>query len=101
MNTYEARWRNAKRIAERIIDLQNKGWLIFNNQNEIVGKVQITEEQWGEVSIVENCDHCRDYWFMNDKHYDEGLYTPIKQFNTKFKDWKCVDPKNIVPLTLE
>ena len=101
MDIYEARWRNAKRIAERIIEMQEKGWLVFDENNFIIGKVEIIKDCFSIECIIETKDSIVDYWFENDIGADEGLYTTISDFNKRFKDWKCIDPKKIVSLTLE
>lgn len=101
MNTYEARWQNAKRIAEKIIEMQEKGWIIFDENNEAIMPFAITKDGDGGDIIAEVCSNITIKYFVNNKDWDEGLYTSIAEYNKRFKDWKCIDPKNIVPLPLE
>lgn len=102
MDIYEARWKNAKRIAERIKEMQDKGWLVFDEDRRIVHKFSIEKNRDGEECIVERYSGSFSVnYFVNDKYWDEGLYTTIAEYNKRFRDWKCIDPKNIVPLLLE
>lgn len=101
MDIYEARWQNAKRIAKRIIEMQNAGWIIFDENSEAIMPFAIIKNSSGDEIIAEVCDNITIQYFVNSKEWDEGLYVSIAEYNKRFKDWKCIDPKNIVPLLLE
>lgn len=101
MDIYEARWQNAKKIAERIIEMQSNGWLIFDGENKIAHKFAIEKDSYGKDRIVERYDGITIEYFANDRDWDAGLYTTIAEYNKQFAGWKCIDPKNIVPLLLE
>lgn len=94
MNIYEARWQNALRIANKINSFIDEGYLVFNDDNEIItGRFRITDK---EIVLAPDKDsRCVYGYFMNNKDWDEGIYTPIKEYNEPFKKWKFVHPKDI------
>jgi hypothetical protein len=90
MDIYTARWENACRIASKINDFIEKGYIIFNEDDEKVDGFIIREDR-----IFQNVnDNCSYIFFLNDKEFDNGYYTKIKEYNKQFKDWYCVHPKD-------
>lgn len=95
MDVYKARWENAKRIAEKINSYLNSGYLVFNEDGEkITEKFLIKETSMGSEEIV--CGYI--CYFINDKSLDNGMYTKISEYNSKFKLWKIVRPDHLVSL---
>jgi hypothetical protein len=92
MSIYQARYNNAKRIAEQINDLIDKDYLIFDEDKELLeGKFIITDKDislnWGK--------HCKIAYFVNDSQFDNGALDTIEKYNSKFKDWRVVHPSDI------
>lgn len=95
MDIYTARWENAKMIAEKVNSYLDSGYLIFNEDGErVTEKFLIKETGIGSEEIV--CGNI--CYFVNDKNLDNGLYTKISEYNSKFKLWKIVRPEHLVSL---
>lgn len=95
MNIYEARWNNALRIAIKINSYIDQGYLVFNDENEIItGKFRITDK---EIVLIpdQTKQNCVYGYFLKDRDWDEGMYTTIKEYNEPFSKWTFVHPKNI------
>ena len=95
MNIYEARWNNAVNVAHRIKSLMDKGHKVFNEKGElIVGNFHITDKI---IHLIENVNSNRytTIYFENDKDWDHGLYTTIKEWNKQFSKWTFVHPKDV------
>lgn len=97
MDIYKSRWENAKRIAEKINSFLDVGCLVFDeNGNQISRKFEI-KESWPGSGIEEIVNGCC-FYFINSKTLDNGLYTTIEEYNSKFKKWKIVRPEHIISL---
>ena len=93
----ESRKNNAIRIAKEINNYLNQGYLVFNEDNEIVARnFEITEEG----VLLPISDKSKIIYCSFDENLDNGLYTPIKEYNTQFKKWKIVHPKYIKTLKI-
>lgn len=95
MNIYDARWQNALKIANKINLYLEQGYLVFNDDNEIItGRFRITED---EITLLPEKDKnsCVYGYFLKDKEWDEGMHTTIKEYNEPFKKWRFVHPKDI------
>jgi len=95
MNVYEARWNNACRVFSEIKDL-------LKNSTDVVCLFEGEEIKYTQISISPkvisvNCpdDRVSYTMCMFDIEYDEGMYTPIVDFNRavkeKFKFYKRVE----------
>lgn len=94
MNIYNARWENAKRIAEKINSYLDSGYLVFNEDGERVSEKFLVKSFHGSEEIV--CGNLG--YFINSKDLDNGMYTKISEYNSKFKSWKIVRPDDIKSL---
>jgi len=98
---YEGRLKNAQKIYNKLKDYLDKGYIIWNDEDErVYGLYEKTDEgvwSFGYTSIDGRCvfglyeDHPED---------DHGRFTPIREFNEKFKKWTIINPKNIKRLIL-
>ena len=95
MDIYKARWENAKRLAEKINSYFDAGYLIFNEYGERVTEKFLIKETWiGSEEII--CGNL--CYFIRDIRLDNGMYTKISEYNSKFKNWKIVRPEHLVSL---
>jgi len=96
MNIYRARWKNALRKAAKVNRMLKKGFLILEKNGEKVIPFQFDSASRTLYQETKTPGHTFRYMmFQDDKHYDHGLYTPIKQFNKRFEGWLAVNPKNL------
>jgi hypothetical protein len=89
-----ARWNNAKKIGNKIKSFIDKGFIVYDEDEEVVHDIIINDE--GVFAKVS--DKCQIMLFLNDTELDNGMYTPIKEFNETFEKWSFVDPNNKQPL---
>ena len=92
MNIYEARWNNAVKIAEKINSFLDRGFLIFNGDDEIINKKFAISNDEIYLPLICNCNLG---YFLKNTDYDEGMFTTIKEYNKQFKDWKFIHPNDI------
>lgn len=97
MNNYERRWNNAKRIAERINSFIDDGYMVFDDDGEVVGRKFIITDYDISYPIGENSNLI---YFINDVGLDNGIHTVISEYNKQFSDWKVVYPYDIQKLDL-
>lgn len=98
MNIYKRRWINALKIAAKINRYLKKGYLVFDNDGEIFnGKFVINENQLETVEKSTYGSYHAGY-FHNDKKWDNGIYTTIKDYNKIFENFKVVHPKDMKKL---
>jgi hypothetical protein len=94
---YEKRWENAVRIAHKINDSLDKGYLVFNSENALLdGKFRVDDEG----VFLPLGEHCQLMYFVNDIELDNGYYTTIKRYNEQFKGWRYVKPENVKKLRI-
>lgn len=98
MNMYESRYRNAKRIMDKINDLIAQGYRVIDEDNNVVE--QIIEEDDTISYTTKQFPDARDSLFVNDVEWDDGIHTTIKEFNKRFEDWTYLNPKYIKKLKL-
>ena len=89
MDIYKARWENAKRIAVKINSYLDAGCIVFNEDGEMISE---------KFTITDSICCGNVGYFYNNKNCDEGLYTTIDDYNSKFKKWKIVRPEHIISL---
>jgi hypothetical protein len=97
MNIYDARWNNAVKIAEKINGYLAQGFIIFDEENEMVEfPFEIRED-----SEIADCngifrkigEGCVLMHFLKDMEADNGYYDKIADYNAPFKKWKIIDPR--------
>ena len=92
MNMYEARWKNAIRIAENINKMLTDGYIVYDSEGVRVGnKFKVTSEE-----ITHDGNDGNIIYFTNNNNQDMGALTTIKEYNKEFEKWLCVDPKHIL-----
>lgn len=96
MNLYEARYENAKRIAQQIKSYLDQGYIVRDREDSVI--TEITTEspiniKWEGTTY--------STLFEYDKEWDHGYYTPIRKFNKYFEKWTIVHPKDIKKLELK
>lgn len=94
VNIYEARKNYIKEIGDKLISYQKKGYLIFNNDNEIVENISQTGFDVDKFGLT--IDSC--VFYEHNKDIDNGYYTPMKEMKAMFKGFKIVNPKYIIKL---
>jgi hypothetical protein len=93
------RYKYACEIAQKFIDLQEKGYLIFDEEKQIVGGVfeietDFDEDSWGAVWIKEG--DCR-FILVDISYWDDGrpYIETMKHIKEIFSAYMAVDPKHI------
>ncbi len=93
-SVYEARKANARNIAKSLIQFQELGYIIITDLNEVVtGKITWDEDEGLFIGISE---HGRIHYFNCDIEFDDGMHTPIDDFNAQFDGWRIFDPKSVI-----
>lgn len=100
MNIYEARWRNALKIALRINDLIARGYVVRDEEDTLVLVMNITEVDQTIYRVIDENPNrrIRELFFQGDKEYDHGAHTTITEFNARFHQWKVYHPSAARPL---
>lgn len=101
-DVFESRWNNAVKIANKLNDYFDKGYIIFmDDENDMVEvsimkyKFRIDDEGIAlPIGTYLNTD-CSISYFIKDKEMDNGYYTTIKEYNDQFRHWKIVHPKDL------
>ena len=89
-----ARWNNARGIGNKIKSYIDRGFIVYDEDQEIIQDIEINDDG----VFAKLSDTCQLMLFLNDIELDNGMYTPIKEFNSTFKKWSFVDPNNKQPL---
>lgn len=105
MDKYKARWNNAVKVSETINKFFDEGYLIYTDEREeMTHKFVITDDHiylpFGRFRGDEGISF-RVVFFENTKDMDEGMHTPIKEYNSIFENWKMIRPEHIVKLKLK
>jgi hypothetical protein len=98
---YQARLRNAHRVAHRMIAMQQEGYLLFDIDNEVYSPVVI-DAKTGSV-YFEHCDQqgvLRYIIFEADPSLDNGAFTSVKDFNQEMSAIRAIHPRDIKFLRL-
>lgn len=90
----KARWNNAKKIGTKIKSFIDNGYIVYDEDGDVIPDIEINDE--GVFAKLD--EYCQIILFLNDTELDNGMYTPIKEFNETFKKWSFVDPNNKQPL---
>jgi hypothetical protein len=91
---FEARWQNALRIARRVNQYIDDGYLVFDETNtKLESKFVITDDSISLVHKMENCTITQEY-FEKNKERDHGMWTEISKYNEQFKDWVVIAPEH-------
>lgn len=93
MNMYQARYNNAKRIKNKINELISQGNKVLDEQGNNVSS--IVEDDDSIVYTIDGHDNARYILFINDVELDNGIYTPIKEFNKQFLGWTWYKPSDV------
>lgn len=83
MNVYDARWNNAKRLAERLQQYakDNNCFIVFDNDFE-PSELVINEE---ERTVVFESPGCAVCIYDGNPEFDDGANTPIGEWNEEMK----------------
>lgn len=95
-SVYEARWRNAFRIGERIKSLLETKHLVFDADGNEIREVifqgfndkpglSFRHEVDGNITLV---------YFTHDPDQDCGSHTAVKEFTAKFQTWRVIHPSD-------
>ena len=82
---YEARWKNAHKIGNKIKNYLDKGYLVFDADGVKIESIRIDEE-----GLFIN----GGMYFLNEINLDNGYYETVKEFNSWFSNWLIVHPKH-------
>ena len=96
MNKFESRYANAKRIMNKINGLLDKGYLVSDDGGFKVASV--FEQNNSIYYITQNKDNVLICLFVNDIDWDNGMHTPIPEFNKQFENWTYMHPSHIKKL---
>lgn len=95
MNKFTARYNNAKRIMNKINDLLQKGYKVIDENGYNVESI-IEADNTIYYTLKGSLIRCS--LFMNDIDFDDGIHTPIKEFNKSFESWVYINPNHIKQL---
>lgn len=100
MSIYKARWRNALKQAAKINRLLRKGYIVFDKNNSKCDEFfELTKNGTVLCQITKTEGHKFTWmWFENNKDFDHGLYTTIKEFNKRFEGMTAVHPRHVIKL---
>lgn len=92
------RLNNAKRIGEKIQKKLDEGYIIYTDEGFIVKSVTFKGFGDNDGLTIESDRGGHVVYFDDDPTCDNGMLTPIKEFNAEFKKWKTVHPNSIKSL---
>jgi len=90
-NKYTARRDYIAKIGNKLIKYLNEGYLIFDEDNELIKNVKLTG--FSESSHGLNID--KVIYYDYNPNLDNGYYTSIKEFKKTFGKFKIIHPKHI------
>jgi len=100
-SVYDRRWANAQRIGKLIEAALAEGSYVFNEAGDRVTAVHwrgfLNGEDQHNPGLTIDCGGPSVY-FNWDKDTDEGMHTPIAEFNAHFDGWWFVKPEHIQTL---
>jgi hypothetical protein len=88
---YDRRWANAKRIWTKFMMLHKAGYVIFDQENEIVEGFRLNEEGC-YTTFNRDGTGGGTFYFLNDPQLDNGMMTKVQDWNNQFLQWKCIHP---------
>ena len=95
MNIYIARYKNALKKAAKVNRLLKKGYHVFHRGEPTKQGFILKDNQL----LLKHNDFACTIYYENDKEWDHGYWTPIKQWNESFaKDFEAYDPRAKVTL---
>lgn len=92
----EARIRNATAFATKVNQIIDSGGMVFDEDNNVVYRIVCADNK---ISVIYSHDGARFTIFNSNPIMDDGLYTPIAEWNSQFKKWRYIDPSNIKQIT--
>jgi len=91
---YVARLLNARRIGNKLKRLQREGFHIFDENGEkITGTIEFRGfdgRLGGGLALRDG--NCSTVYFDAAKDLDNGMHTPVAEFNAIFSNWVAVHP---------
>ena len=85
----KGRWANAQKMYHKLQNKLDDGYLLYDENDDLVKGLELNEE--GFFQVYDEYSKC--FLFLNDTELDNGMYTPIKEFNEQFKDWYFINPR--------
>lgn len=98
---YKARLDNAVRIANRANELLKEGYLIFDKDGSRIEKF-VVEDDGEDIKVCymyPERPNCRIVVMLGNPDYDDGLHTPVAEYNKYFDSWKIINPSDCKPFT--
>lgn len=88
-SVYEARLRNARKVGERLQRLVDEGYMVLDEESQIIGKIE--HKGFGDAGglSIGNVVYMHD-----DPECDNGLELTVKEFNALFSTWRAVHPRH-------
>lgn len=86
---FEARWRCAVAIAQRINDLIDQGCIVLDEKQNPVKRFTVSDS---EIAIVDGNSSL--IYFDRNPEYDNGMHTPVAEYRAQFKSWVAIHPKD-------
>lgn len=82
MNVYRKRYINALKKAATINRYRKKGYIVFFDGSPTKGRFEMSQGQL----IFKTSQRSSYLFYQNDKNWDHGYWTPIKEWNKEFHD---------------
>ncbi len=94
MSIYEARWRNALRVAHNMQAANRKGVEFMDHRGWYVRGFRITDAGiWYSTGMAPDLEW--DVFFLNDVTKRAGMERKVDEFNAQFKTWQVIVRTNI------
>jgi len=87
---FEARWRCAVAIAQRINELIDQGCIVLDENRRPVTRFLITES---EIMDTDSIVH-----FDRNPEYEGGIHLAVAEYRKHFKAWVVICPKDFQPI---
>lgn len=92
---YDRRWKNAQRVWKKFMMLQQAGYMIFDEDQSVVAGFVLNEKgcyTTFERNVQDGEPFGGCFYFLNDRELDNGMMTPIKEWNAQFDLWTFINP---------
>lgn len=96
-SVYVARLKNARRIGHALKRLQREGCILIDDEGHIVTAPVRFKGFGREMGLSVGCV-C---YFTSNTEFDNGMHTPVAEFNERFDRWKVFHPSDAKSIAQE
>ncbi len=88
---YDKRWENAQRVWKKFMALQQAGYVIFDEWQDVVQGFKLNDKGC-YTTFNRDGTGGGTFYFLNDRELDNGMMTPVKEWNAQFDLWTFINP---------